>query len=67
MMRQAARATLKLLTGGLTVFVALAVLVVWRVAEEPVGVGFLLPVLKSHLAVLPPELDFEIEDLVIAW
>jgi hypothetical protein len=66
-MRRAARATLRLVTGGLIVLVALAVLLVWRVAEEPVGVGFLLPVLKSHLAVLPPELSFEIEDLVIAW
>src|SRR5512134_3943281 len=67
MMRRAARAVLRLVTGGLIVLAALAVLVVWRIAEEPVSVDFLLPVLKPHLAVLPPELDFEIEDLVIAW
>lgn len=61
------RALLRLVAGTLVVLAAVTALLIWRTAEEPVSVGFLLPVLKPHFAVLPPELSLDVADLVIAW
>lgn len=61
------RAILRLVAGGLVVLAALTALVIWRTAEEPVSVGFLLPVLKPHLPGLPADLSLDLADIVIAW
>jgi hypothetical protein len=67
MIGRVGRAMLRLVAGALVVLAAFSALLIWRTAEEPLSVGFLLPVLKPYLAVLPPELSLEIEDIVIAW
>lgn len=67
MMGRVGRAMLRLVAGALVVLAALAALVIWRIAEEPISVGFLLPVLKPYFGVLPEGLSLDIEDLVIAW
>lgn len=67
MTRRIGRVFLRLSAGVLVVLAALTGLLIWRAAEEPISVGFLLPMLEPRFASLPSGLRLEVADIVIAW